>query len=180
MLNGNAINGLSSGADIFEVTEASVTLIAGDVLTGTLEDGSTFIFSSLALDNLNGINLIQTSTPTLDTTPQTINTASALRSLRVGQSLTVQTGGQLDNNFTAVDATFNVQDGSVGDFVEVARSEFNISNGTVGNDFHTFNSTVNISGGDIGDDFEAFNSAVDISGGTVGDNFSVSGDSTLS
>ena len=93
MLNGNVIENLSSG----------FTLSDSDLLTGTLEDGSAFIFSAQASDSLDGVNLIATSTPTIDTTPQTISTTSALRSLRAGQTLSVQTGGELLDNFTVVD-----------------------------------------------------------------------------
>ena len=118
LLNGNVIEDLTPG----------FTLSGSDLLTGTLEDGSAFIFSAQASDSLNGVNLIATSTPTIDATPQTITTTSALRSLRAGQTVSVQTGGQLLDNFTVVDATLNVDDGSVGNFAEVARAEVNISN----------------------------------------------------
>ena len=159
-LNGNVVEDFSSG----------FTLSDSDLLTGTLEDGSVFIFSAQALDRLNDVNLIATSTPTIDTTPQTISTTSALRSLGVGQTLSVQTGGELLNNFTVVNATLNVDGGSVGNFAEVARAQINISNGTVGNDFDAHNdSTVNISGGSVGDGFDANNgSTINISAGNVG------------
>ena len=110
------LNGLNDVSSPF-------TLSGSDIFTGTLEDGSAFVFSNQASDSLNGVNLIETSTPTIDTTPQTIDTASTLRNLRAGQTLTVQTGGELGDNFTAVDATLNVLDGSVGDLAEVARTQ---------------------------------------------------------
>ena len=113
-LNGNVIDDLSS----------PLTLGIGDVFTGTLEDGSAFVFANLASgslssDNLNNVNLIETFTPTVDITPQTISTASILRSIRTGETLTVQTGGVLEDDFTAVNATFNVEGGSVGNFLSL-------------------------------------------------------------
>ena len=160
LLNGSTINNITS----------PFTLGDGDVFTGTLEDGSPFIFSNS--DSLNGVNLIETSTPTLDTTPQIINTASALRSARAGETLTVQLGGALGDDFTAVGATLNVESGSVGSGAEVANSEVNVSGGTIGNNFGAFGGTVNISGGTVGSNFGANNgSEVNISGGSVGDGF---------
>ena len=171
MLNGSTINDITS----------PFTLGSGDVFTGTLEDGSSFIFSTLRFDNLNGVNLIETSTPTLDTAPQIINTASTLRSARPGETLTVQLGGALGDGFTAVGATLNVESGSVGSGAEVANSEVNVSGGTVGDDFDAFNgSTINVSGGGVGDDFDAFGgSTVNISDGTVGRDFDAFDGSTV-
>ena len=171
LLNGNAINDISS----------PFTLSGEDVFTGTLEDGSSFIFSNINSDSLNGVNLIETSTPTLDTTPQIINTASTLRSLRAGQTLTVQGGGETSRDLSAVDATLNIESGAVvGSNTEVARSEVNISGGTVGEAFSAYASAVNISGGVVGSDFGAFSdSAVNISGGTVGNGFNANSDSRV-
>ena len=136
MLNGSTINDITS----------PFTLGDGDVFTGALQDGSPFIFSPVNFDRLNGINLIETSTATLDNTPQKINTASTLPSLGTGQTLTVQLGGALGDNFTAVGATLNVESGSVGSNAEIANSEVNVSGGTVGNNFDAFSgSTINVS-----------------------------------
>ena len=171
---------LLNGSTISDIT-SPFTLGDGDVFTGTLEDGSSFIFSSFISDRLNGVNLIETSTPILSATPQIINTASTLRSLGTGQTLTVQLGGALGDNFTAVGATLNVESGSVGSFAEVANSEANVSGGTVGNNFDAFSgSTINVSGGQIGGFFEAFDgSTVNISGGTVGNVFNANSGSTV-
>ena len=171
MLNGSTINDITS----------PFTLSGEDVFTGTLEDGSSFIFSTVTSDSLSGVNLIETSTPELETTPQTINTASTLRSARVGQTLTVQSNGELGDNFTAVDATLNIEAGAVGDVFEVVRSEINISGGAVGRDFTAYSgSTVNVSGGEVGVGFDANSgSTVNISGGTVGFSFAANSGSTV-
>ena len=87
----------------------------------------------------------------------------------------------LEDDFTAVNATFNVEGGSVGNFVSAIGSEVNISSGTVGFGFDAFNgSTVNISGGDVGTFFDAESgSTINISGGTVGNNFTANDGSTV-
>ena len=59
---------------------------------------------------------------------------STLRSARSGETLTVQSGGELGDNVNTVGATLNVEAGSVGSLLEVANSEVNISGGTVGSD----------------------------------------------
>ena len=179
LLNGNTINDITS----------PFTLGFRDIFTGTLEDGSSFIFSTDVGDDLNGVNLIETSTPTLDPTPQIINSASTLRSARAGETLTVQLGGALGDNFTVVGATLNVESGSVGSSVEVVNSEVNVSGGTVGSfltlpqrsSFTAFSgSTINVSGGTVGSGFEAFSgSAVNISGGAVGNSFDANSGSTV-
>ena len=170
-LNGLAFNDLSS----------PLTLDNGDVFTGTLEDGSAFIFTTLASDSLNGVNLFETSTPTVNAAPQTINTVSTLRSARSGETLTVQSGGELGDNVNTVGATLNVEAGSVGSLLEVANSEVNISGGTVGSDFAAhIDSTVNISGGTVGSNFSANSgSTVNISGGTVGAGLDANDGSTV-
>ena len=92
LLNGSAFNDTSS----------PLTLSQGDVLTGTLEDGSTFLFSSLNSDSLNGVNLIETSIPTVTSSSQTISTASTLEGIVRGQTLTVQSGGELIRNLSLI------------------------------------------------------------------------------
>ena len=100
----------------------------------------------------------------MSTTPQTIDTASALRSARAGETLTVQLGGALGDNFTAVGATLNVESGSVGSEAQVVNSEVNVSGGTVGINFDAFiGSTITVSGGQIGRSFEAFDGSTVLS-----------------
>lgn len=147
------------------------------VLTGTLADGSAFVFSPLGGsfgDSLDGVTLTRVPVPAVDLTPQIINTqvTKGPSGLRAEQSLTVQTGGKLLNNFAAIDATLNVEGGTLGRNTEVVGSVVNISDGSVGDWFYAYSgSEVNISGGTVGFRFEAFDSTVNISGGTVGNNF---------
>jgi hypothetical protein len=146
------------------------------VLTGTLADGSSFVFSPRAGhfgDNLEGVTLSRVALPTPDRTPQVVNSqvTEGPSGLRSGQSLTLQAGGKLRNNFAAIDATLNIQGGTLGRNTEVAASNVNISAGCVGDFFYAYSgSEVNISGGSVGFRFEAFDSEVNISGGTVGNN----------
>ena len=156
---------------------STVTLDSDDVLTGTLSDGSAFIFrgEEALFGRFFDVTLTSASLPSNDTNPILINTASTSlpQSLRPGQSLTSQAGGQLGDHFEAVGATLNLEAGSLGDFAEFYQSEVNISGGEVGDAIAAlFGSEVNISGGAIGNGFSAFaGSVVNLSGGTVGDGF---------
>ena len=170
-------------------TDQTITLAEDDVFTGTLSDGSSFIFSSPAVpllfgfesflgrrDNLSEIRLSATPLPTLDVTPVVIDSSvtEGPSGLRSGQTLTLVDGGSLRRNFAVVDATLNVQGGTLGQGVETAGGVVNISGGTVGSFFEAYSgSEVNISGGIVGDNFLSLavtansGSVVNISGGLV-------------
>ena len=168
LLNGDAFTG------------PSIILSDSDVFTGTLQDGSAFVFSFQVGDDLSGVTLTVAALPTFDTTPRVVNTdisAEQRSGLRAGQSLTLLDGGVLGENFAAIDATLSIEGGGVGNGLETAGSTVNISGGTVGS-FRAFSgSEVNFSGGTVGTDFfntisGAFSgSVVNISGGTVGIRF---------
>ena len=170
-------------------TDQTITLAEDDVFTGTLSDGSSFIFSSPSVpllfgfesflsrrDNLSEIRLSATPLPTLDVTPVVIDSSvtEGPSGLRSGQTFTLVDGGSLRRNFAVVDATLNVQGGTLGQGVETAGGVVNISGGTVGSFFEAYSgSEVNISGGIVGDDFLSLaltansGSVVNISGGLV-------------
>ena len=160
-----------NGADF---ADGTISLAQGDNFTGTLADGSSFIFSRSS-DVLNDVTLTAADLPPIDSNPIVVNAtaASGPSGLRAGQELTVVAGGVLGNNFAVVDATLNVEAGTLGDTVETSNSVANISGGNVGSGFRALSgSEVNISGGTVGRSFSAFfGSEVNISDGTVGENF---------
>ena len=165
----------------------SVSSGSGDVFTGTLADGSTFIFKDVRTANrpcdtrfrsdvLSDVQLTSAPLPTLVLSPIVVSTTNPNlpSGLRTGQTLTLQNGGQLGNNFEVVGATLNVVGGSLGDGADVSNSEVNISGGSVGSAFDALSgSVVNISGGSVDHSFDARSgSVVNISGGSVGGTFS--------
>ena len=163
---------------------SSITLAGSDVFTGTLADGSPFVFSGLGEDLfLEAVALSPTSLPPIDTTPIVVDGSSvaAPNGLRAGQTLTLRDGGELGDDFAAVNATLNIEGGVAGSGIEVAGSVVNISGGTVGNDFRAYSdSTVSISGGTVGANFGAHSgSTVNIGGGSVGNNFEARSGSTV-
>ena len=150
-----------------------------EVFTGTLADGSSFIFSRESgnpnSDSIFSVVLTTTDLPPIDTNPFVIDSpiVSGPSGLRAGQEATLVEGGSLGINYAVVDATFNVEGGVLGKGAETYNSEVNISDGSVGDFFSAhLGSVVNISGGTIGNVFAArLGSEVNISGGTFGDSF---------
>ncbi|MFK7770352.1 MAG: PEP-CTERM sorting domain-containing protein [Mariniblastus sp.] len=174
-LNGNLI----AGADL-----ADVSLTGNDVLTGALEDGSSFIFSPQAGDVILDVQLTQSSLPgPADTTPIFINTPNPVRpsGLRAGQTLTLQNGGELDINFEAVDATVNIEGGFLGDHSGFSRSTVNISGGEVDAFSNAYAGTVvNLTGGKWGRFSDAHaGSTVNVIGGTLDSFFEAQAGSTI-
>jgi|GEM_PF-3390217 len=158
----------------------SFSLRGNDLLTGTLEDGSVFVFSPQKGDVLNGVTFQSATLPTLDLTPIVVSTSTtpAPSGLRTGQFLTLQGSGVLRDNFAAIEATLHVEEGSVGNNLEVVGSTVNIAGGSVGGGFSAFSSSaVHISDGAVGS-LSVSNSTANISGGSVGD-LLVSNDSTI-
>ncbi len=177
-------------------SESRITIGDNDVFTGTLADGSSFIFSSIVGDQLNFAKLSEVPVPPLNTTPRVVNTdvsTIAPSGLRAGQTLLLQPDGVLGDAFAVVDATLNIEGGTVGRGTEVTRgvvnisgsasvdtffyayadSKVNIRGGSVGRFLYSYDgSEVNISGGSVGDFLRALSGGVvNISGGSVGDGF---------
>lgn len=168
-----SISGGSVGRSITVSSSASVTLIGGefqlngvpyrettlnflddsDIFTGTLSDGSTFIFSDLAGDRLPNVSLESVSLPTIETAPQVVDGTDEFSpvGLRAGQSLTLMSGGELPENFAVINGTLDVDGGTVKGGLEVYDSSVNILGGTIGDNFGVYGtSTVNIYGGEFG------------------------------
>ena len=162
-----------------EYLDSQITISAGDVFSGTLADGSAFIFSrstlnSNRLDSLTAVTLTRVALPTINTTPLVIDApAAGGTSLRSGQTLTLRDGGELIN-FKAVDATFNLEGGTLrnsngltGD-ADLSGGVANISGGNTGTDLRTTQGNIlNLTGGTIGTGFASNDSTVNVSGGTI-------------
>ena len=154
-------------------SSSTISIARADVFTGTLADGSTFV---LAGDDISDVQLTTATLPTLDLSPIVVSTSNPNlpSGLRTGQTLTLQNGGELGDDFEIVDSLFNVDGGRLGEGLGAVNSVVNVTNGSVGRDFDAFGSEVNISGGSVGDSFDAHpSSVVNISGGSVGDGLDV-------
>ena len=158
-------------------TDSTISVGVNDTFTGTLADGSPFIFANNGIgDLLSNVSLTLSSEPLPEASliPMVVATPVDFfpRGLREGQSLTVQAGGELNRDFQVVDATLNVDGGTVGDSLEVAGSgSVNISDGSVVSLNAYAGSEVNINGGSLGNNGtagRASGSMVNISGGRVG------------
>ena len=147
---------------------ASVTLSGADVLTGTLEDGSVFVFSTPGgLDNLSGVTLQQGALPANNVLPIVIDNALEVPplGLRAGQSLTLR-GVELGRDFASVDATLVVEGGSIAVGTEVVNSKVTISDGEVASLIAFSGSEISLSRCDVGR-LSLFESNAEISGGSL-------------
>lgn len=153
------LNGMAIG-------DSSISLEKADVLSGTLEDGSPFIFS-YALDTIDIVSLVNTSVPPIDRAPLTVNSEVAPSGLRAGQILTLNSGGVLRSNFAAVGATLNIAGGEAVD-IEVVDTRVKVSGGLIADRLMLHaGGVVNVSGGVITNILAYTGSLVDIAGGEV-------------
>lgn len=164
-----------------EITDNFVTLAPSDVLSGTLEDGSVFVFSPLLGDSLSEVRLHSTAVPTYSSSPLTISTEYARSALRAGQSLTLIEGGQLRDRFFVVDATLNMLGGDAGDGLRIVDSSVKVAGGALGSGLSVLGaSELDVSAGSIGDNLAVYGGMVNVSGGAIGDGLSGYGQSMLS
>lgn len=159
---------------------------ADAVLSGTLADGSPFIFSPLGRnggDELQSVTLKSVAIPAADIAPKVIVTdlTGEVAGMRSGQDFTVQPGGLLPRNFSVVDASLSFEGGEVGRNLEVTNGTVSISSGSIGDYFYAYSgSTVNVDGGSIGFRFEAFDSNVNITDGRINNLFQAHAGTTVS
>jgi len=163
-------------------------------LNWLVASGSAFVFDGFdSTDRLNNTNLSRTTLPAINSTPQIVDTAMTQgSSLREGQTLTLRDGGELVN-FEAVNATFNMEGGTLrssagvqggGSFVggvtnisggdasshfrTYQGNELNLTGGSIGRLFVSRDSTVSITGGSIDGAAEFFDSTVNLESGSIG------------
>ncbi|MCH7752458.1 MAG: hypothetical protein IH898_09935, partial [Planctomycetes bacterium] len=156
-LDGVLIGGLETVGNML-----AFNLPDGSVLSGTLADGTPFAFASLDSDNIdpNTLTLIAAAIAPVGPAVITLPSDPAPLGIRTGQTLVVDNGGILGDNFNAgwgsvVEVNAG---GQVGNNLEAVGAQVTISGGSVGNDFDAYSgSVVNISGGSVGDDFQASN-----------------------
>lgn len=118
------LNGVVIGA-------GRITLNDGDVLTGTLADGSTFTRLNIddrLRDTMDNVLLTEVALPSIPAAPILINgIKQAPEGLRQGQSATLVDGGQLSRFFSAVDATMQLDGGSVGERLTISGSTVTVT-----------------------------------------------------
>ena len=150
-LNGVPIQRLHSVGDT-----RAIPLNKDHVLSGTFADGTPFAFSSYHSDSLPGATkLVNAELPPVGPAVITLPNDSAPLGIRTGQTLVVEEGGIVPENFNA----------GWGSSIQIA-------GGHVGSNFQASGAQVAIRGGEIAEDFDAYNSVVDIRGGSIGKKFS--------
>jgi hypothetical protein len=140
-----------------------------------LADGTPFVFSDGGdvdyFETFATVALQAAALPSVGPAMITAPVDPVPRGLRGGQTLVVQAGGVVGNNFNASDgSTVVVTGGQLGSNFEAIGAQVTISGGSVGDAFDAFvGTTVNVSGGSMGQRFlVGTGSTVNVSGGTVG------------
>lgn len=163
---------LLNGMPLANPTGAPVTLNQTDVLTGTLEDGSVFIFSDLwNNDELNGVTLETAPLPPVSLIPFVVVDTTVIppAGLRAGQALTLRGDGALGQNFSTILATLNIEGGSVASNTEVESSTVTVSGGELTGPLIAYpESEISFSEGDLNGNLVLFESSAEISGGSLG------------
>ena len=139
-LNGQAFN------------ESAISLAAGDVFTGVLEDGTAFIFATETGDILNDVLLNQTAVPEADLTPFVVSPSSpdAPTSLRFGQTLTLEQNAIISGEFEAIGGVVNIDGGIFTDDTAFSDTIVNLNDGVLGGNVAAFaGSELNLFGGMI-------------------------------
>ncbi|CAN0351204.1 unnamed protein product, partial [Ectocarpus sp. 4 AP-2014] len=155
-----------------ELAGSDISLTGDDVFTGTLEDGSAFIFSPQVDDVLLDVTFrTSLNTPLADSRPIVVDTADPVRpsGVRAEQTFTLRDGGELPINFEAVDATVNIEGGFLNNHSGFSRSTVNISGGRVGAFSNAYKgTTINLTGGEWGSFSDAHSgSIVNVIGGKL-------------
>jgi len=153
----------------------TINSIDGDVFTGTLADGSPFIFLDLdpgfflSSDSfLEPVTLTSVPLAPADTPPMQVDSGSSDKptGLRPGQDLTLQSGGELDDNFEAVGAILRIRGGILGEGATVVDSTVSISHGELDDLTALSNSVVNYRRGDVSE-LNIVDSQLNILGGAI-------------
>ncbi len=178
-LDGSLIGGLETIGD-----SQPIEVIDGRILSGTLTDGSTFatILATGGLFGTGSLTLEATAIPPLG--PELIMVPSSIepRGLGNGQTLVVDAGGTIRNNFTASwGSTVIVSGGEVGHGFKALGSSVSINGGFVSSEGTALpGSSVTLSGGIVDNFFSAKNSSeVHVAGGVLGNGFRADEGSTI-
>ena len=174
------LDGVAIDAVVMPGQSALVEIPANVSFSGVLADGTPFAFHSGEGDVFASgfLRLSAVALPAIGPALITGSTDSIPQGIREGQTLILDAGSEVSNNFGAAwGSTVEIQDGAVmGHNFEAVGATVRVTGGTVGRNFGAFaGSHVTISGGSVGTDqvlgsrFRALaGSEVAISGGTVG------------
>jgi len=180
-----------------------INVPSGSLLSGTLADGTPFaLLDQINFDFVTENTLTLTNAALPAVGPELLSTPGdpVPLGIRDGQTLVVNDGGNLGDNFNmGFGSKLILRGGQVGRNVEAVGSEVTISGGSV-ESFKAFDNTIvsitggtvgfgptvhsgsilNMSGGTLGQGLDVFGlSTVNISGGSIGDRFSAFGGSVI-
>lgn len=165
-VDGGAVGGLENLGDNVELA-----LEQGQVLTGTLANGSPFAFSSIDSDDIDQ-GTFRLTLASLALGPELIEVPGDPTPYGVhdNQRLQLMEGGTLSENFVAGRGSLvEVDGGEIGKNFEIFDATVHIHAGHIGRNLDVFHGGVlNVEGGQIDEDVQAFTgSSVNIRGGEL-------------
>lgn len=176
-VNGVLVAGLNTAGD-----SIPFNIPVDAVLNGTLADGTPF-----AIDNFFGrladgaltLKLANVAPPT--SMHINVPTDAAPSGVRHGQVLTLNTGGQLPEHFTAVSGSMvNVLGGQVGRNAQLVDAQLNVEGGEIDEFLRLYpGATANVSGGHIAQNLKVIGATLSISGGEIADGWEATADSEI-
>jgi hypothetical protein len=163
-LNGTLISGLGTPGN-----SVPSAVPSGSVLSGTLADGTPFALYARDDNIVLGLTLRAATLPVIGPALITASAGSIPLGIREGQTLVVDSGASVPNNFNAGrGSTVNVQPGgTVGANLEAVSAVVNVAGGTTSNMKVLQNATLNVTGGSVWSVSADRTSAVNISGGSM-------------
>ncbi|MEQ8837139.1 MAG: hypothetical protein RID07_10090, partial [Lacipirellulaceae bacterium] len=156
--------------------------------TGTLSDGTPFSFVDEFTRGFNisnsTVRLIQQPAPAASTAPQSFDNGQGPLGARRGETIVLEEGGFFDDNFVAGrGSTVVINGGEVGNNFEAVESNVTINGGSIGDELSVLaDATVTIHGGTVQDAPEVYpGGTLHIAGGVLasgafsrGGNFEIS------
>jgi hypothetical protein len=164
-VNGNLVAGLGSVGN-----QVATSVPAGAQLTGTLADGTPFAFTSSDSDSFSGsVTLVASALPAVGPAQITAPTDVVPLGIRQGQTLVVNAGGNVGENFNAGwGSTVRVEGGSIASNFEAVGSHVVVSSGSIDFGFDALSgAVVDISGGTISSMQAHAGSTVNVAGGST-------------
>lgn len=150
---------------------SAINVPKGSLLTGTLSDGTPFAFSSDGDDSIaDGTLTLEATAIAPSPTILHVPTDAAPHGVHNGQTLVVDVGGTLPDNFNAGwGSSVIIKGGEVGRNFEAVGAQVSIQDGKVGEELNAFaGSVVTITGGSIEHGMQVFRGGViNVAGGLI-------------
>lgn len=168
-INGEPVAGLENPGDIVEVPGPNPQLTPS--VTGTLADGTPFVFTRADGDLLRDVTFELAELPAVGPAMLDASTDDLGVGLRRGQTLVVPAGAAVRENYVAGLGSKIVVEagGSIGENFEAGGARIDVRGGTINADADLAGgSRLHLYDGEIGEELHLTHATLDVFGGTLG------------